>query len=312
VARTIEGILVVDKPRGPTSHDVVKRLRKALGTREIGHAGTLDPMATGVLVVALGEGTKLVPYLTAADKSYDATVRLGLATDTLDADGRETASAPVAPEVLAWLAAGSPGAPPERVARALEAEAARATQVPPEYSAVKRGGVRAHEAARRGEAPVLAPRPVCVRGIAITGVGADPYPFVALRLTVTKGYYVRSLARDLAAALGTAGHLTSLRRTRSGAFAIDEAIAPDAPREALDEHVVPLAGAAARALPSVTLGADAAEHARHGRPVPAGALAAAGAGPHAWLAADGALVAVGERGPDGSGRVLRGFRRRDG
>ena len=122
------GIVIVDKPRGPTSHDVVARLRKTFGTRQVGHAGTLDPMATGVLVVAVGEATKLVPWLTSEDKAYETTVRFGVATDTLDAEGKETARVPPSPELLAAIASGTETEP---LAAALALERARTSQIPP-------------------------------------------------------------------------------------------------------------------------------------------------------------------------------------
>jgi tRNA pseudouridine55 synthase len=290
MAAAPSGVLVVDKPRGPTSHDVVAKVRRALGTREVGHAGTLDPMATGVLVVLVGEATKLAPYLTADDKAYEARVRLGEGTDTLDAEGTVVATAPVPDDLEARLDA------------ALEAERARTEQVPPAYSAVHAGGTRAHELARRGEVVELAPRPVAVRSLERAALRS---PDVDLVLVVSKGYYVRSLARDLAARLSTVGHLVALRRTRSGAFGLEDAVAPTAPE--LAAHLVPIAQAAARALPVATLDARGELDARCGRRVRPEDRSAVHAGPTAWLSADGSLVAIGVD-EEGSGRVLRGFR----
>jgi tRNA pseudouridine55 synthase len=284
------GVLVVDKPRGPTSHDVVASVRRALGTRDVGHAGTLDPMATGVLVVLVGEATKLAPYLTADDKAYEATVRLGEATDTLDAEGIIVATRPVPPDVAARLDA------------ALEAERARAAQVPPAFSAVHAAGARAHERARRGEAVELAARPVAVRSLDARWLDDRD---LWLTLVVSKGYYVRSLARDLAERLGTVGHLISLRRTRSGAFGLESAVAPTAPD--LAAHLLPLGAAAMRALPSATLTARGEADARAGRRVRREDRSSVHEGPTAWLSHAGALVAVGID-ENGSGRVLRGFR----
>jgi tRNA pseudouridine55 synthase len=281
----MDGVIVVDKPRGPTSHDVVLRVRKTLGTREVGHAGTLDPMATGVLVVGVGEATKLIPYLTAGEKTYEATVKLGIATDTLDAEGKETSRAEVPPDFSSCL----PGA--------LDAERARARQVPPAFSAIHADGERAHEKARRGEAVDLPGREVSVRTLEAVHIDAE---YIHLRLTVSKGYYVRSLARDLAAALGTVGHLTALRRTRSGAFDLSDASPLDAPK------LIPLATAATRTLPTVDLTEIGATNAHHGRNVAVEDLSSSAAGPAAWLHA-GNLVAIGEM-RDGVGRVLRGFR----
>jgi len=298
------GVLVVDKPRGPSSHDIVARVRRLLATREVGHAGTLDPMATGVLVVAVGEATKLAAYLTSEDKVYEATIALGVATDTLDAEGRETARSDVPAEVLAELSCG--GVPGALIARALEAEAARTAQVPPVYSAIKQEGERAYAKARRGEAPEMAARSVAVRRLDVVASVSEP-PSLTVRLAVTKGYYVRAFARDLAAALGTVGHLTSLRRVRSGSFDVAEAIVLDPPPEGLKSRLIPLAEAAARALPVVRLTDDAAIDARHGRAIALPIVTPEDAMPHAWLDAAGRLVAIGQVDADGRAKVLRGF-----
>lgn len=301
------GVLVVDKPRGPTSHDVVARLRRLLGTRQVGHCGTLDPMATGVLVVAVGEATKLVPWLTSDDKAYEATLRLGAQTDTLDADGAITEERPVDGELSREVAQVTAGTIGPRLAGALDAERARPQQVPPAFSAIRIAGERAHEIARRGESPELAARAVEVKRLVVTGGGLDPAPHLDLALDVTKGYFVRSLARDLAAALGTVGHLTALRRTRSGAFRLDDAAPLDAGPEALRAAVLPLAAAAARALPTSTLTAAGVLAATRGQRVQPEDLASPHPSPSAWLDAAGRLVAIGEASEDGTGRVLRGF-----
>ncbi len=280
----VHGVLIVDKERGPTSHDVVARVRKQLKTRHVGHAGTLDPMATGVLVVAVGEATKLVPYLTADDKAYEATLLLGIETDTLDAEGREVARAPVPADLDA------------RLEGALASERARTAQVPPAYSAIKIGGQRAHELARKGEAPELAPREVAVRSLSASVVSPSELRLVA---EVAKGYFVRSLARDLAAALGTVGHLTSLRRTRSGAFTLADATG----------SLLSVADAATRALPVSRLTDAGVVAAGHGKRIPASEIADPHEVPSAWIDASGRLVAIGEVLPDGTGRVLRGFAR---
>jgi tRNA pseudouridine55 synthase len=287
-----EGVLVVDKPKGMTSHDVVQVLRRTLKTREVGHAGTLDPMATGVLVVAIGEATKLVPYLTAADKSYLGTVALGVGTDSLDADGTPTETRPPPAD---WQA---------RLDDALARERARVLQAPPIISAIRKDGVRSYEAARRGETLDLPPRPVRVIALHALATREDP-PAIDLEVTAAKGYYVRSLARDLAEGVGAAGHLTSLRRTRSGSFTLDEAVPLDAPD--LGTHLLPLAAGAARALPMVQLTSPATLDARAGRPVdPAAFTPPLGEGPHAWLDPEGVLVAIGTL-ENGFGRVVRGF-----
>ncbi|MBX3231614.1 MAG: tRNA pseudouridine(55) synthase TruB [Labilithrix sp.] len=291
--REPHGVLVVDKPRGPTSHDVVARVRKALKTRAVGHAGTLDPMATGVLVVAVGEGTKLVPWLTADDKTYAATIHLGTTTHSLDADGDVTASAPV-PDDLA-----------RRLPAALEAERARKEQVPPAVSAIRIGGERAHALARAGKLgeAALPPRPVEVRSLTLERIaGAD----VDVVVEVMKGYYVRSLARDLAAALGTVGHLTALRRIRSGAFTIEHAIALD---DVGPEALIPLDRAAAIALPVTVLDDDGVRAVSYGQRVAPAQMRDPHRAPSAWLDQSAHLVAVGECLEDGTGRVLRGFPR---
>ncbi|HEY8038386.1 MAG TPA: tRNA pseudouridine(55) synthase TruB [Polyangiaceae bacterium] len=300
------GILVLDKPRGPTSHDVVARVRRALGTREVGHAGTLDPMATGVLVVAVGEATKLVPWLTAHDKSYEATIALGVETDTLDAEGRETRREPPTDALRAALAGSRGPVVAPQLRAALDAERVRRTQVPPAFSAIHAGGERSHARARRGEVVDLAPREVTVHRLELLACSDDP-TFVAVALDVGKGYYVRSLARDLAAALGTVGHLTSLRRTRSGCFLLEEAVPLETPPDELAARVHTLARSAARALPVAQLTGSGVRDAKHGRRVQPQDLDAAVPGTCAWLDERGDLVAIGEIEDDGGGRVLRGF-----
>jgi len=294
---SLSGVLVIDKSRGPTSHDVVARLRRALVTRDVGHAGTLDPMATGVLVALIGQATKLAPYLTAADKEYEATIALGVETDTLDAEGKVSREMPVDEGVLGNLP----------LERALDVERARTFQTPPAYSAIHVGGERAHAKARRGEGVLLAPRPVLVESLEVLDTGLDPTPWVTLRARVGKGYFVRSLARDFAAALGTIGHLAALRRTCSGSFALAEAVAVEASTEELRARLLPLGVAASRALPVARLTEVGARDARFGRAVHASDLDAPGTGICAWLDANAALVAIGDVGPDGAGRVVRGF-----
>src|SRR5689334_6383970 len=176
----LHGVLVIDKPMGPTSHDVVARLRKVLGTRAVGHAGTLDPAATGVLVVAVGEGTKLSPYLTIQTKAYLATVQFGTSTTTLDAQGEVDAEGSISDDLsaeLRALASAAAGAPSEkeapRIAVALDIERARREQLPPAFSAIKTNGRAAHELARRGQEVPLALRPIAVAQIEITGATAS-------------------------------------------------------------------------------------------------------------------------------------------
>jgi tRNA pseudouridine55 synthase len=209
---TQSGLVVVDKPGGMTSHDVVARVRRLAGTRKVGHAGTLDPMATGVLVVGVEKATRLLGYLAATDKEYAATIRLGQSTSTDDAEGQITGTAPageVAAEALAAAVAGLTG---------------QIRQVPPVVSAIKVGGQRAYRLTRAGAAPDLPPRPVTVHEFTVTAVRRDGDLLdVDATVCCSSGTYIRALARDLGAALGTGGHLTRLRRTRVGGYRAEDA-----------------------------------------------------------------------------------------
>jgi len=286
---------------------MVRRIRRALGTRSVGHSGTLDPMATGVLVLAIGEATKLVPWLSAEDKSYEATIALGVETDTLDAEGRATRHAPIGEALQEALRSASSSAASPLLRSALAAERTRTMQVPPAHSAIHDRGERAYLRARRGEATVLAARPVAVHDLALRRCSDQP-PAIAVALDVAKGYYVRALARDLAAALGTVGHLTALRRTRSGCFSLAEAVSvPAEPSLDLAARIVPLRVAAGRVLPVATLSALGADHARHGRLLDAAEIEPAEPGLKAWLDGSGRLVAVGQTDAAGRGHVIRGF-----
>ena len=227
------GVLVVDKPVGPTSHDVVSRVRRALGTRRVGHTGTLDPMASGVLPVVVGPATRLARFLTATTKQYEAVVRFGHATDTCDHTG-----APLPPPPGGYLPA--PGI--EAVARALAALASRTfDQTPPAYSAKKIEGVRAYALARAGRG--VAPRAVPVTLHEATVVVFDGLD-LHVRLRCSAGFYVRSLAHDLGQTLGCGGHLRALRRTASGWFTESMACALDdverAPAEARGRLLPPV------------------------------------------------------------------------
>ncbi|MEO5819353.1 MAG: tRNA pseudouridine(55) synthase TruB [Vicinamibacteraceae bacterium] len=218
----LAGLLVVDKPEGPTSHDVVGRVRRVLGEKRVGHAGTLDPLASGVVVVVVGRATRLSPYLTSDDKRYRATLRLGVATTTYDRQGDPLA--PPAP-VPADLEA--------RLREALDARLGTQPQTPPAYSAKKIDGERAHRLARRGEAVEPAPALVTLKAWTLVAVEGDT---ATIDLHTSAGFYVRSLAHDVGAALGCGGHLAALRRTGSGRFTIEEAVplpAPDAPATSL-------------------------------------------------------------------------------
>jgi tRNA pseudouridine55 synthase len=256
--RAPHGVLVVDKPSGPTSHDVVGRLRRLLRTRAVGHAGTLDPMATGVLVIGVGEGTKLLSHLSGADKAYVANVRLGETTDSLDAQGQviETAAVPdLSFEQIADVAQQFLGPQVQRV---------------PEISAVRVDGQRLYDRARRGEVVHAPERNVVVHELEVMRVAL---PEIVLRVRCAKGFYVRALARDLALALGSVGHLTQLRRTHSGEFGLEDAAPPealslDAGGAALQARLLPLS-AALRGCARGVLNEAGVTDAGHGRPLEA-------------------------------------------
>jgi tRNA pseudouridine55 synthase len=282
----MDGVLLIDKPAGPTSHDMVAWVRRVSGERRIGHTGTLDPMATGLLPLVLGRATRLAALLTGGDKTYDAAIRLGFATTTDDAEGTPLGEASATlPEAAA-------------IRDALEAFRGVHEQVPPSHSAKKIGGRRAYELARRDETVVLAPVVVTVH--AITLLAWEP-PLAHVRVASGSGFYVRALARDLGARLGTGGHLAALRRTRHGPFDVADAL-PAADLAAMDGAAVRarlLAPAAAVAhLPAVTVTPAGLARIRHGNPVgpaglePGGAAALAATGPVAVRGPDGALVAV--------------------
>ena len=264
----MDGVLVIDKPVGPTSHDVVARARRALGERRIGHTGTLDPAASGVLPLVVGRATRLARFLSARDKSYDAIIRLGSSTDTGDAQGAA---------VGAPHAHGLPSR--EAIEEALETFRGTYLQQPPAYSAKRIDGTRSYKLARararstqhpapstQHPAPAVLPAPVSVTAQAIDlhDLHGDT---VTLRVDCSAGFYVRSLAHDLGVRLGTGAHLVGLRRTRSGDFTLRDSVALDRPRarsrRALTRFV-PLAGML-RGLSSVVLTAEGVKHACHGR-----------------------------------------------
>jgi tRNA pseudouridine55 synthase len=267
------GLVVVDKPAGMTSHDVVARVRRAAGTRKVGHAGTLDPMATGVLVLGLNRATRLLGHLTLTEKSYDATVRLGAATTTDDAEGETIASASAADVTE------------EAVREALRSFEGDILQVPSSVSAIKVDGQRAYQRVRSGEVVELPARPVTVHAIEAGSFRREGECLdLDLRVSCSSGTYIRAIARDLGAALGVGGHLTALRRTAVGAFTLAEASAD------LDHlSVVPIADAARRSFPAVDLTGDQAADVRVGRTL---AVVLPGAGPHAVFAPDGEFLAL--------------------
>ncbi len=291
-----DGVLVVDKPGKATSHDIVAQARRLFGTREVGHAGTLDPMATGVLLLLFGEATKLSGFLTRDSKRYRATVCFGRATDSLDADGRVTEEVAVAPEQLGEAA----------LQAALSTELARRLQTPPAVSAIKVDGRRAYALTRAGNAPELAEREVQVESLTIVSRAATE---VVVEVQASKGYYVRALARDLGLSLGLPAHLSALRRLASGRFELTDAAAwPASPETPL----LSTAEAARRALLHAVLDEQGERRARLGQTLTASnfvqAAPAAIGETVAWFAESGQLIALGHERAEGEFRVVRGFR----
>jgi|TARA_R110000850_G_scaffold91349_4_gene194020 tRNA pseudouridine55 synthase len=279
--RDISGWLVVDKPAGPTSTTVVNKVRWALNANKAGHAGTLDPDATGVLAIALGEATKTVPYITDALKAYEFTVRLGISTNTDDAEGEVLETSDLRPDDAAIKAA-------------LAGFIGDIQQVPPQFSAVKIDGQRAYKLAREGESMELAARPLWVESLLLTDrPDAD---HVTLEMVCGKGGYVRSIARDLGQALGCLGHVRDLRRVWSGPFDAKDGLTMDqieamARTDALDAHLLPLEQGL-QDLPEVKATAEGAARLRNGNP---GMVITSTVeyGDEAWASYEGRAVAVG-------------------
>lgn len=270
-------VLLVDKPAGPTSHDAVAIVRKSLGGAKAGHAGTLDPFATGLLVVATGRATRILEYLAGLDKEYEAEAVMGVATETADPEGATTATDD------RWRTLDE-----DRIRAEAQAMTGRLRQVPPAYSAVKVGGVPAHRRARRGETVRLAPRTATVREWEVTTV---ELPRVRFRVSCSSGTYVRTLTVDLGRRLGTACHLSALRRTRVGTFRCERAASLESIREGRPPPRARLSAAAAlEHLPQVVVGPDDVQHLGMGRTVPSSAPDAECA---AFVSPERALVAVG-------------------
>jgi tRNA pseudouridine55 synthase len=281
----MDGVLLIDKPAGLTSHDVVARLRRSSGERAIGHTGTLDPRATGLLPLVCGRATRLASLLTGKDKTYEASIRLGFPTDTDDADGNPIADPRPVP------------ADDAAIEQALMTFTGTFDQRPPAHSAKKVGGEKAYERARRDDPIDLPPVPVTVRSIVWRGRDGD---LIHVSVTAAAGFYVRALARDLGARLGSGGHLSELRRTRSGAFDLTAAVAFDE-AERLGRDVASRALSPRDALPDlleVSLTDPGLKRALHGNPLGPEHLEArwlpppTGAGPVKLLAGDGRLVAL--------------------
>jgi tRNA pseudouridine55 synthase len=280
--RTGDGLVVVDKPAGITSHDVVARVRRLAGTRRVGHAGTLDPMATGVLVVGVNRATRLLGHLTLTEKAYDATIRLGATTVTDDAQGEVVTTTP------------ADAVTDEAVARGVAALTGELMQVPSAVSAVKVDGRRSYARVREGEQVQLPPRRVTVSELTVRATHRAA-GFVDLDVSVvcSSGTYVRALARDLGAGLGVGGHLTMLRRTRVGPYGLSMAHTLD--ELAAQLTVLPIADAARAAFASREVGADDARVLSHGGPLPA---TGHGPQPVAVFGPDGTFLAlVEDRGP---------------
>lgn len=246
-----DGLVVVDKPAGWTSHDVVAKARKLAGTRRVGHAGTLDPMATGVLILGVDRATRLLGHLALHDKEYDATIRLGRATTTDDKEG----------EPVGELSDGEAEALSDsEIATVMRGLTGQIEQIPSSVSAIKVDGVRAYKKARDGEAVELNARPVTIADFALKARrGTD----LDVHVTCSTGTYVRALARDLGAALGVGGHLTALRRTRSGPYAIGQARSLEELERSFD--VTPLAEAVAKAFVTITVSDEDAVRVAHGQ-----------------------------------------------
>ncbi|MFI7060822.1 tRNA pseudouridine(55) synthase TruB [Kribbella sp. NPDC050124] len=250
-----DGIVVVDKPAGLTSHTVVARIRRLAGTRKVGHAGTLDPMATGVLVVGLNRATRLLGHLQLADKSYDAIVLLGATTTTDDAEGEIVSTAPV------------DGVTAEAIEAAVAGFRGEISQVPSKVSAIKVDGRRAYERVRAGEEVALKARSVTVSRYDVLDVRPGPSGIeVDISVDCSSGTYIRALARDLGAELGVGGHLTALRRTRVGSFDLSVAHTLESLAESFDW--LPIAEVAAGTFPRYDADADQAAAIRTGRPLP--------------------------------------------
>ena len=276
---SVDGLIVVDKPGGMTSHDVVARLRRLARTRRVGHGGTLDPMATGVLIVGVGRATRLLTYVIGAGKSYTGTIRLGQATVTDDVEGEVTDVTP----------AGGVG--DDEIRSGLGAMRGEIAQVPSAVSAIKVDGQRAYKRVRDGEEITLAPRQVTISRLDVLAIRRDEPDVVDVDVEVhcSSGTYIRAIARDLGTALGVGGHLTALRRTAVGGFTLAEAVPlEELERRAPEVVELPVAVAARRFFPQREADADEAKVLSHGGPLdPAGIE-----GPYAVFDPAGELIAI--------------------
>jgi tRNA pseudouridine55 synthase len=272
----ISGLVIVDKPADWTSHDVVARMRRLAGTRKVGHAGTLDPMATGVLVIGVEKATRLLGHLALTRKRYEATIRLGQSTNTDDAEGELTGTTPAASVTT------------EAVMTGIAPLTGEIHQIPPQVSAIKVNGQRAYKMARKGEEVDLKPRPVTIHDFTVTGIRShDDLLDVDASITCSSGTYIRALARDLGAGLGVGGHLTALRRTHVGPY--DLSMARTLDQLAADCTILPIAEAVAAAFPRRDVTPDEARAVAHGARLPARGL---GPGPVGVFAPDGTLLSL--------------------
>ena len=269
------GLVVVDKAPGMTSHDVVARVRRLAGTRKVGHAGTLDPMATGVLVLGVDRATRLLGHLMLTEKAYDATIRLGVSTTTDDAEGEVTATHAV------------DGVREDAVRDELARFVGDIEQVPTAVSAIKVDGQRAYARVRAGEQVELKARPVTIHELVVHDVSL---PDVRVSVRCSSGTYIRAIARDLGRALGVGGHLTALRRTAVGAF--DLSVARTLAALSEDFAVLPIADVARSTFAAIDLDEEQAADVRFGRALD---LALPGDGPHAVFAPDGTFLALYEQ-----------------
>jgi len=286
------GLIIVDKPPGMTSHDVVGKVRRIAGTRRVGHAGTLDPMATGVLVLGVERATKLMNHLILTDKSYLATIRLGVATSTDDAEGTVLSTDPAS------------GLDPAAVAAGMARLTGDILQRPSSVSAIKVDGERAYARVRAGEDVLLAARPVTVERFELLAPARVTGEYCDLEVAVdcTSGTYVRALARDLGELLGVGGHLTALRRSRVGPFGLDQALTLEQLADLPDPIVLPLPRAIAATMPVRRLHPAEASELSFGRTIdPAGIEGTYGA-----IAESGEAVAL-LRESDGRARPVLGF-----
>ncbi|MYS87181.1 tRNA pseudouridine(55) synthase TruB [Embleya scabrispora] len=284
-----DGLVIVDKPAGLTSHDVVGRLRRIAGTRRVGHAGTLDPMATGVLVIGIEKATRLLGHLALTEKEYAGTIRLGQSTITDDAEGEVTATTSAAHVDDASIAAG------------IAELTGPIMQVPSKVSAIKIDGKRSHSRVRDGEEFELAARPITVSAFEVLATRREGETIdLDVRVTCSSGTYIRALARDLGAGLGVGGHLTALRRTRVGPYALERAHTLEELEESFG--VLPIAEAATAAFPRREVTEDQARAVSHGGRLPADDSE----GPVGVFGPDGTFLALVEN-REGAARPLAVF-----